>query len=39
MSVLAVICLVSMLAVYFGGFIYFALRQPPESLTDKTDTP
>lgn len=39
MSLLAIVTMVFMLAVYFGGFIYFALRQPPASRTDKTDTP
>lgn len=38
MSPLAVVTMVLMLAVYFGGFLYFALRQPPSSRTDKTDT-
>ncbi len=30
MSTLAIVMMVIMLAVYFGGFIYFALRKPPQ---------
>lgn len=30
MSTLAIVMMVTMLVVYFGGFIYFALRKPPQ---------
>jgi hypothetical protein len=30
MSTLAIVMMVIMLTIYFGGFIYFALRQPPK---------
>ncbi len=30
MSTLAIVMMAVMLAVYFGGFIYFALRRPPK---------
>jgi hypothetical protein len=39
MSLPAIVTMVLMLAVYFGGFLYFALRQPPASRTDRTNTP
>jgi hypothetical protein len=32
MSTLAIVTMVIMLAIYFGGFVYFALKQPPKKM-------
>ncbi len=29
MSVSAIVMMILMLAAYFGGFVYFALKRPP----------
>ena len=30
MSTLAIVMMAAMLAIYFGGFVYFALKRPPK---------
>ena len=30
MSTLAIVMMAAMLVLYFGGFVYFALKRPPQ---------
>ena len=30
MSTLAIVMMAAMLVLYFGGFVYFALKRPPK---------